>query len=134
MSRKNGSKREQQTRSRKKAKKRRPLKRRRVRKSIGTQEVAKFIYPGTRHSEIRAGRKDLERALHQMSRELNSAQNSRDTALGRNREVVIREIPELFMKNGNQREGSEAACSKSVPNGTCCFQTDISPWRLTASQ
>lgn len=68
--------------------------------------MGKVIDPDKIYSEISAGLKDLEQALVQMSRELNSAQTSRDIALGRNCNVVIHGIQGLFMKEKKQSKGA----------------------------
>lgn len=76
------------------------MKRERRRASMGPQEAAKVGGPATRHSEISSWLKGIEQTLHQMSRELSNVQISSDTALGRNRNIVIHGIPEPFMKDG----------------------------------
>lgn len=79
------------------------MKRRRIRASIETQEVENAIDSVSRYLEISARQKDAERALHQMSRNLNGVQKSSDVALAKNRNV-IHGISDPFMKEGKQRK------------------------------
>lgn len=64
--------------------------------------MAKTTDLATRYSEISVMLRDVEQAMHQMSWELSSVQKSSGNALSRNHSVIIRGIPEPFMKRGKQ--------------------------------
>lgn len=80
--------------------------RRHRRENVGAPEVAKVTDPAARYSELKAKLSDVEQALHQMSRELNIVQYSSGIALEKNCNFSTYGIPEPFMKDGKQKEGT----------------------------
>lgn len=60
--------------------------------------------PETRYSKIRTRLKDVDQALRQTGQELNSTQKPNDDALGTNYKVVVRGIPESFLKEVKHEE------------------------------
>lgn len=103
-----------------------------TRTHLGTQELAKATDSASRHPYKCARLRDPEKALHQLTRELNTVQSSGDIALGRNCHVVIHGFLGPFMMEGKQKgNGCGIPCSKSAANGgntgIRCYQKDASP-------